>query len=266
MRARLKPHSGCSKAPCVMGKLSSWCRDNILPLWVHYSRFQVLSLSGLSSVFVKRALKSQLLINKAWAPKKEGLAVQWLMQRFQAIRIRKRGMVQKSIGRKSSRTKILTSLPLTAHCHVKRGNTVFTLQQSFRRVKPTPDPNTLKSIAIHLPFLSRYFCKSMPSSWQKVVYTPPICITIRLPCVSRCFCGIIRVRGLWNMSDSRDHPFGMNFLEILSTCHFSILKDKAPTGMAPTQAYYKEAMNLVASSTGPYLASKHRWESSTASF
>ena len=43
-----------------------------------------------------------------------------------------------------------------------------------------------------------YFCQSMPSSWQKVVYTPPICITIRLPFVSRYFCGSIRVRGRWN--------------------------------------------------------------------
>ena len=46
-------------------------------------------------------------------------------------------------------------------------------------------PILLKSIAIHLPSLSRYFCKSMPSSWQKVGYTPPIRITICLPCVSR---------------------------------------------------------------------------------
>ena len=38
----------------------------------------------------------------------------------------------------------------------------------------------------------------MPSSWQKVVYTPPICIKIRLPFVSRCFCKSIRVRGRWN--------------------------------------------------------------------
>ena len=43
-----------------------------------------------------------------------------------------------------------------------------------------------------------YFCKCMPSLWQKVVYTPPICITIRLPFVSRYFCGSIRVRGRWD--------------------------------------------------------------------
>ena len=55
-----------------------------------------------------------------------------------------------------------------------------------------------KSIAMHLPFLSQYFCKGMPSSWQKVVDTPPICITISLPFVLRCFCRRIRVRGRSN--------------------------------------------------------------------
>ena len=58
-------------------------------------------------------------------------------------------------------------------------------------------PILLKSIAIHLPFLSRYFCKSMPSVWQKVAYTP-ICIAIRLPFVSQYFFRSIRVRGHWN--------------------------------------------------------------------
>ena len=42
----------------------------------------------------------------------------------------------------------------------------------------------------------------MPSSWQKVVHTPPICITIRLPFVSRYFCRSIRVRGRWNTSNN----------------------------------------------------------------
>ena len=54
-----------------------------------------------------------------------------------------------------------------------------------------------------------YFCKSMPSLWQKVVYTPPICITIRLPFVSRYFCGSIRVRGRWatpNKNQSSKYP------------------------------------------------------------
>ena len=38
----------------------------------------------------------------------------------------------------------------------------------------------------------------MPSSWPKVVYIPPICITIRLPFVSRYFCRSIRFRGRRN--------------------------------------------------------------------
>ena len=48
------------------------------------------------------------------------------------------------------------------------------------------------------PISIAILCKSMPSFWQRVVYTPPICITIRLPFVSRCFCRSIRVRGRWN--------------------------------------------------------------------
>ena len=42
----------------------------------------------------------------------------------------------------------------------------------------------------------------MPSSWQKVAKTPPICITIRLPFVLRYFCRSIRVRGRWNTPKS----------------------------------------------------------------
>ena len=34
----------------------------------------------------------------------------------------------------------------------------------------------LKSSAIHLPLLSRYVCKSMPSSWLEVAFTPPVCM------------------------------------------------------------------------------------------
>ena len=51
----------------------------------------------------------------------------------------------------------------------------------------------------------------MPSSWLKVVYTPPICITVRLPSVSRCFCRSSSVRRRWNTSHFRQssgHPPG----------------------------------------------------------
>ena len=77
----------------------------------------------------------------------------------------------------------------------------------------------LKSIAIHLPFLWHTSAKVCPSSWQKVVYTPPICITIRLPFVSRYFCGSIRVRGRWNTPKGVFWKRGLfrkvHFLEIL---------------------------------------------------
>ena len=75
---------------------------------------------------------------------------------------------------------------------------------AFSELHTSGEPNRpltlilLKSVAIRLPFLSRYFCKSMPSSCQKVVYTPPICIAIRFPFVSRYFCRSIRVRGRWD--------------------------------------------------------------------
>ena len=78
----------------------------------------------------------------------------------------------------------------------------------IQKSKSTPDPDTSESPAIHLPFLSRYFCKCLPSSWQKVVYTPPICIAIRLPFVSGYFCRSIRVRGRWNTPKRSRNCFG----------------------------------------------------------
>ena len=44
----------------------------------------------------------------------------------------------------------------------------YTLFKSGESNRPLT-PILLKSIAIQLPFLSRYFCTSMLSSWQKVV-------------------------------------------------------------------------------------------------
>ena len=71
----------------------------------------------------------------------------------------------------------------------------------FRRVKATPAPNTFEKH--RSPFPSRYFSKSMTSSWQKVIFSPPICTTVRLPLVLRYFCGSIRVRGRWNTPKSK---------------------------------------------------------------
>ena len=76
------------------------------------------------------------------------------------------------------------------------------------QIDPWP-PILLKSIATHLPFLSRYFCKSMPSLCQQVLYTPPpICIRIRLPFVSQCFYRSIRVRGRWSTPKCKCLPLG----------------------------------------------------------
>ena len=81
---------------------------------------------------------------------------------------------------------------------------IFSGRPSLLATKTSVEPHQpltailSKSIMMHLPILSRYFCKSMP--WLEVAYTPPICITIRLPFVSRCFCRSIEVRGCWHIS------------------------------------------------------------------
>ena len=70
---------------------------------------------------------------------------------------------------------IFFALNVAARCRL--------LRQTIRRVTSTLTLKHLKSIVIQLLFLSHFFCKSVPSSWQKVVYTPPIYITLRLPFV-----------------------------------------------------------------------------------
>ena len=69
----------------------------------------------------------------------------------------------------------------------------------FRRVESTPDPDTFEKYR-DTPSVSiaRCFCKSIRLLLAEVVYTPPICLTIRLPFVSRYFCRSIRVRGRWD--------------------------------------------------------------------
>ena len=42
----------------------------------------------------------------------------------------------------------------------------------------------------------RCYCKTMQASWMEVMYTPPICITIRLLFVSRRFCRHVQVKGV----------------------------------------------------------------------
>ena len=90
---------------------------------------------------------------------------------------------------------LLVSRLFTHDSHDLKADVANLAVKSNKEVISTPDLDILKSIAIHLSFLSPYFCKSMPSFWQKVAKAPPICVTIRLPFVSKYFCRRIRVRG-----------------------------------------------------------------------
>ena len=54
------------------------------------------------------------------------------------------------------------------------GESLFFFFRKFKRVTSTPDHDTFESIAIQLPFVLRYFCKSMPFCWLEVY--APICM------------------------------------------------------------------------------------------
>ena len=98
----------------------------------------------------------------------------------------------------------------------------FTLAESKRPLTRI----LLTSIAIYLLVLSRYLCRSMPSSWQKVVYTPPTCNTIGFLFVSRHLCRSIRVRSRWNTPNNglqsiEGQAYDL-FLEIFSRIQLSL--------------------------------------------
>ena len=88
----------------------------------------------------------------------------------------------------------------------------------------------------------------MPSSWQKVAYTPPICIAIRLPFVSRYFCRSIRVRGRW---DTPNNQKGIS-PELRATwlscgkkkkCHFWAFSAYFPVFGAKKRSWKKPSLN-----------------------
>ena len=71
--------------------------------------------------------------------------------------------------------------------------------RSFSSHKSLTDPDTLENYRDTPPIssamlLQKYALLLAESS----IYTPPICVTIRLPFVSRYICKSIRVRGRWN--------------------------------------------------------------------
>ena len=99
-------------------------------------------------------------------------------------------------------------------------------------------PILWKIIAIHLPFLSRYFCKSITSFWQKVVYTPPICITMRLPFVSRDFCRSIRVRGRWNTPKVCHNKTDRRWISMVTSLPRLALSNSSTVTCMPTKVVY----------------------------
>ena len=75
------------------------------------------------------------------------------------------------------------------------GRVINTSGESNRPLTPI----LLKSIAIHLPFLSRLLMQSMPSFWQKVLCTPHNLYHDTPPiCIADTFCRSIRVGGRWS--------------------------------------------------------------------
>ena len=71
------------------------------------------------------------------------------------------------------------------------------VQLIFRRVTSTPDPDTCEKYRVTPPICAILLQKYALLLAESSRYTPPICITIRLPFVSRYFCRSIRVRGRW---------------------------------------------------------------------
>ena len=94
----------------------------------------------------------------------------------------------------------------------------------------------------------RCFCKCMPSSWQKVVYTPPICITIRLPFVSWYFCTSIRVRGRWNTPHWCAYPLSSACLGTSLETLTAIYRSLRPSSPKTPQKYLRISAGLPARS------------------
>ena len=101
----------------------------------------------------------------------------------------------------------------------------------------------LNSGESHQP-LTPILVKSMPSFWQKVAYTPPTCITMCLPFVSRCFCRSIKVRGRWSTLNEQC-PQTRSFLPVSSEIPASSASFSLSCGnVAQLQTQNKKIINL----------------------
>ena len=77
----------------------------------------------------------------------------------------------------------------------------------LRRVESTPDgPRYFRKYRATPPISIAILLQKYALLLAEVVYTPPICITIRLPFVSRYFCRSIKVRGRWHAPNHCPSP------------------------------------------------------------
>ena len=67
-----------------------------------------------------------------------------------------------------------------------------------------PSPDTFKTSPDTPPISNAMFLQNIPSPWSKVVYTPPICITMLIPFVLQCLFRSLSVRGFWEQPPKQD--------------------------------------------------------------
>ena len=136
--------------------------------------------------------------------------------------IRTAGNVVTEIPTQKSPLYSNASIPLSSH------NSIHLVFFFSERVKSTPHPDTSEKYRDTPPISIGIFWQKYALLWQKMTYTPPICITIRLPFVSRCFCRSIRVGGHWNtpkfLCTYRVHAKGVVLCERACFCLLSAFK------------------------------------------
>ena len=78
-----------------------------------------------------------------------------------------------------------------------RSLTLSFASQALMGVTSTPDPDTFEKCRDTPPISIAMLFQKYALLAESNIYTPPVCIMIRLPFGSWCFCESIRVRGCW---------------------------------------------------------------------
>ena len=103
--------------------------------------------------------------------------------------------------------------------------------QDIREVTSTPDRDTVEKYLDTPPIrIAVLLHKSMPFFFKEVVHTPPTCMTIHLPFVSRCWNRSIRGRGRWDPPLSTDGQPRYTKLEKLSCAQTNIKSSNVRAG------------------------------------